>query len=131
MGTEHKLNVCEAFRGCPEHPCQSVLSIKLHAFLHWSSVCALNISSTFNLHSVSRGRFYSYSKSEVFVRIAVLIIQTILRSISTVKSFTENADYQTIFTEAELQSRIFLEISEIILFVTVTFRHPLYPNFAT
>ena len=37
----------------------------------------------------------SDSKSEVFVRIAVLKIQIILRSISTVKFFTENADYPT------------------------------------
>ena len=52
---------------------------------------------TFNLRSVSRGRFDSDSKSEVLVRIAVLKIQTILRSMSTVKSFTENADYLTFF----------------------------------
>ena len=80
---------------------------------------------------MSRARFDSDSKSEVLVRIAVLKIQTILRGMSTVKSFTENADYPTFFTEAEQQRRIFLEISEIILFVTVIFRHPLYPNFAT
>ena len=126
------MNVRETFRECPEHPCRSVLSIKLHAFRHGSSVCVLNVSCTFNLRSVSRGRFDSDSKSEVLVRIAVLKIQTILRSMSTVKSLTENEDYPTFFFfEAELQRRIFLEISEIISFVTVIFRHPLYPNFAT
>ena len=74
-----------------------MLSIKLHAFRHGSSVCALSVSCTFNLRSVSRGRFDSESKSEVLVRIAVLKIQTVLRSMSTVKSFTENADYPTFF----------------------------------
>ena len=36
-----------------------------------------------------------------------------------------------LFTEAELQRRIFLEIFEIILFVSVIFQVLLYPNFAT
>ena len=74
-----------------------MLSIKLHAFRHGSSGYALNVSCTFNLRSVSRGKFDSESKSEVLVRIAVPKIQTVLRSMSTVKSFTENADYPTFF----------------------------------
>ena len=97
MGTERKLKVRETFRGCPVHPYRSVLSIKLHAFRHECSVCVLNVSCTFNLRSVSKGRFDFDSKSEVLVRIAVLKIQTILRSIITVKSFTKNADYPTFF----------------------------------
>ena len=97
MGTERKLNVRETFRGYPEHPCRSVLSIKLHAFQHKSSVYVLSVSCTFNLHSVSMGRFDSGSKSEVPVRIPVLKFQAILRSMSTVKSFTENLDYPTFF----------------------------------
>ena len=36
-----------------------------------------------------------------------------------------------LFSEAELQRRIFLEIFEIILFVSVIFQVLLYPNFAT
>ena len=97
MGTERKLSVRETFRECLEHPCRSVLSIKLHAFRHGSSVCVLNVACKFNLRFVSRGRFDSDFKSEVLVRIAVLKIQTILRSMSTIKSFTENAGYSTFF----------------------------------
>ena len=63
---------------------------------------------------MSRGRFESDSKSEVFVRIAVLEIPAILRSMSTVRFFTENAD-QRLFNEAEIQRRMLLEISEIFL----------------
>ena len=70
-----------------------MLSIKLDALWYESSVCALNVSCTFNLHSVNRGRFGSDSKSEVFVRISVLKIQAILWSMSSMKFFTENADY--------------------------------------
>ena len=72
-----------------------MLSIKLHALRHGSSVCVQNVSRTFNLRSVSRERFDSDSKSEVFVRIAVLKIETFLRNMSTVKFFTESADYLT------------------------------------
>ena len=52
--------------------------IKLHTLRHGSLVCVLNVSCTFNLRSVSRERFDSDSKSEVFVRIADLKIQAIL-----------------------------------------------------
>ena len=58
------------------------------------------------------GRFESYSKSEVFVKIAVLEIHSILRSMSTLRFFTEMQTSQNLFSEAELQRRMLLEISE-------------------
>ena len=60
----------KTFRGCPEQPCWSVLSIKLHAVWHGSSGWLLNVSCKclFNLCSVCRERFESDSEIEVFVR---------------------------------------------------------------
>ena len=55
---------------------------------------------------MSRGRFDSDFKSEEIVGIAVLKIETILRNMSTVKFFTENADYPK-FTEAACKFRVF------------------------
>ena len=60
-------------------------------YVLWTSSCA------FNLRPTSKGRFDPDPKSEVLLKIAVLKIQEILRSISTVKSFTENADNPKLF----------------------------------
>ena len=80
------------------------------------------------------GRFESYSKSEVFVKIAVLEIHSILRSMSTLRFFTEMQTSQNLFSEAELQRRMLLEISEFFLFqhgVSFSnFRLLLCPNLA-
>ena len=70
MGTERKLNVHKTFRGCPEQPCWSLLSIKLHTIWYGSPGCLLNVSCKclFNLCSVCRERFESDSENEMFVR---------------------------------------------------------------
>ena len=44
---------------------------------------------------------------KVLVRIPVLKIQAILRSMSTVKFFTKNADCGRLFTEAACKFRVF------------------------
>ena len=65
-------------------------------------------------------RFDSGSKSEVFVKTVVPKIQTILRIMSTVKSFLLKMQTSWyLFTKAGFQRRHFLTISETILFVSV------------
>ena len=68
--------------------------------------------NVFWMPHVRWGRFESDSKSEVFVKIAGLEIHSILRSMSTLRFFTEMQTSQNLFSEAELQRKMLLEISE-------------------
>ena len=56
------------------------------------SICSERLMYVQFTFCVSWGRFNSDFKSEDIVGIAVLKIEKILRSMSTVKFFTENAD---------------------------------------
>ena len=93
-------------------------------YLFWTSHVRL-------IYVLCPGRFDSDSKSEVFVRTAVLKIQTILRGISTVKFLTENADYPTIiywsWISTQNVTRNFWNYS----FCFSYFQALLYPNFTT